>query len=107
MTRAEESRAKFTPGPWSRNIRAGGKYPVVFAGRNTYVAIAQQMPNPVETEANIELIAAAPSLYEALEQICATANAVRYKASDATQAVFEMERIALEALESATLPEHS
>jgi hypothetical protein len=58
-----------TPGPWHRNISAGGKYPTVFAGRNTHVAVAQQMPNPEETERNISLIAAAPDLLGALQLI--------------------------------------
>jgi hypothetical protein len=58
-----------TPGPWHRNIRAGGKYPTVFAGRNTHVAVAQQMPAPKETEANISLIAAAPELLNALSDM--------------------------------------
>jgi len=61
---------KYTPGPWHRNIRAGGKYPVVFAGRNTHVAMATQQPSPEETEANIDLIAAAPTMLDALLAIC-------------------------------------
>lgn len=61
------SEQKFTPGPWHRNIRANGKYPVIFAGRNTHVAVAKQMETPEETEANIDLIAAAPDLLAALE----------------------------------------
>jgi hypothetical protein len=60
-----------TPGPWHRNIRASGKYPTVFAGRNTHVAVATQMPNPEETECNISLIAAAPDLLAALQSFVA------------------------------------
>lgn len=55
-----------TPGPWNRNIRAGGKYPTAFAGRNQHVAVATQQKDPAETEANIDLIAAAPELLAAL-----------------------------------------
>jgi hypothetical protein len=56
-----------TPGPWHRNIRANGKYPVIFAGRNHHVAQACQQKDGEETEANISLIAAAPDLLEALQ----------------------------------------
>ncbi len=59
--------SQHTPGPWHRNIRANGKYPVVFAGRNQHVATTTQQTDPVETEANIDLIAAAPDLLEALK----------------------------------------
>ena len=62
---------KHTPAPWHRNIRANGKYPVIYAGRNTHVAMAKghdYLP-PEEIEANIDLIAAAPELLEALKNI--------------------------------------
>lgn len=55
-----------TPGPWHRNIRANGKYPVVFAGRNQHVAKVEQQSTGAETEANIDLIAAAPDLLACL-----------------------------------------
>lgn len=55
-----------TAGPWHRNIRASGHYPVVFSGRNNHVATASQQADPAETEANIDLIAAAPELLGAL-----------------------------------------
>jgi hypothetical protein len=58
-----------TPGPWHRNIRANGKYVTVFSGRNNHVAHAAQMEDPAETESNIDLIAAAPEMYELLQQI--------------------------------------
>lgn len=58
-----------TPGPWFRNIRANGKYPVVFAGRNQHVATVCQQKDSAETEANIDLIAAAPDLLAALHEI--------------------------------------
>ena len=56
-----------TAGPWHRNIRANGHYPVVFSGRNNHVATASQQANPAETEANIDLIAAAPDLLAACQ----------------------------------------
>lgn len=64
-----------TPGPWYRNIRAGGKYPTVFAGdapRHVHIAHVQQIRgNPDETEANIDLIAAAPELLAACKALLA------------------------------------
>jgi hypothetical protein len=57
--------AKHTKAPWRRNIRANGKYPVIFAGRNQHVATASRQADPAEVEANIDLIAAAPELLEA------------------------------------------
>lgn len=68
---------KHTPGPWHRNIRANGKYPVVFAGRNTHVALVQQAKTPDETEANIDLVAAAPELLEALERAARTIEVLK------------------------------
>jgi hypothetical protein len=56
-----------TPGPWQRNIRASGKYPVIYAGRNTHILTVCQQSNPQETEANIDLACAAPELLEALK----------------------------------------
>lgn len=47
---------KHTPTPWGRNIRAEGKYPVIFAGRNQHVTTVCQQSNPDETEANIDFI---------------------------------------------------
>lgn len=60
-----------TAGPWHRNIRAEGKYAVIFSGRNTHVAVASGHGNlpGAEIEANIDLIAAAPELLAALELI--------------------------------------
>lgn len=56
-----------TAGPWHRNIRANGRYPVVFSGRNNHIATVSQQANPAETEANIDLIAAAPDLLAACQ----------------------------------------
>lgn len=61
--------AQHTPGPWFRNIRAGGKYPTVYAGRNQHVAAVCQQATPEETEANIDLVAAAPEMLAALERL--------------------------------------
>ena len=57
---------KHTSGPWHRNIRANGKYPVVFAGRNQHIATAAPQKDSAETEANISLLSAAPELLDAL-----------------------------------------
>jgi len=65
------TKATHTPGPWHRNIRANGKYPVIFVGRNQHVAVAtgHETISPDEIEANIDLIAAAPELLAALEAL--------------------------------------
>jgi hypothetical protein len=55
-----------TPGPWGRNIKPATKYPVIFAGRNTHVAMVDTRLPADEVEANIRLIAAAPDLLAAL-----------------------------------------
>lgn len=62
------TQSKHTQGPWHRNIKAKGKYPVVFAGRNQHVAVTAQQEDSNETEANIDLIAAAPELLTNLKQ---------------------------------------
>lgn len=52
-----------TKGPWSRNIKPARKYPTVFAGRNTHIAVMQsQGLTDEEVEANCNLVAAAPEL---------------------------------------------
>ena len=78
------SSTKHTPGPWSRNIKANGKYPIVFSGRNTHVACAlgHGVLNPEEIEANIDLIAAAPDLLQALMAVLNDAKRRRYKLAD-------------------------
>lgn len=65
------TQATHTAGPWHRNIKAGGKYPAVFAGRNQHVAVVTQQKTADETEANIDLIAAAPDGYALIEKILA------------------------------------
>jgi hypothetical protein len=55
-----------TPGPWSRNIKPARRYPIIFAGRNTHVCqVISQQSGDAETEANCDLIAAAPDLLAA------------------------------------------
>lgn len=59
--------AKYTPAPWGRNIAPAKKYNCIYAGRNTHVAyLATQGLEDEAVEANANLIAAAPDLYEAL-----------------------------------------
>lgn len=97
------TKATHTPGPWHRNIRAGGKYPVVFAGRNQHVAQVVQQADPAETEANIDLIAAAPELLAALQKIERGGVAVRIDAAlnecpinpDVLQAIIDDARAAI------------
>lgn len=61
-----------TPGPWHRNIKPASKYAVVFAGRNTHIAVVcSQGLTEEQVEGNCDLIASAPELLEALQQsIC-------------------------------------
>lgn len=68
------SAPKFTPGPWHRNIKPADKYPVVWAGRNTHVAVLAlgvrhgKSLSEDQLEANLDLISAAPDMYEALAE---------------------------------------
>lgn len=58
----------WTTGPWHRNIKPASHYTTVWAGRNTHVArIVTTGLTSEELEANLDLIASAPMLYEALE----------------------------------------
>jgi hypothetical protein len=78
MSKGDEKLASHTPGPWHRNIKPARKYPTIWAGRNTHVAaIVPGHPwgsgnnkgmSDEELEANINLIAAAPDMYEALKK---------------------------------------
>lgn len=55
-----------TPAPWRRNIKPASKYPVIYAGRNTHVAIVERSGlTPEEIEANCDLIKGAPDLLQA------------------------------------------
>jgi hypothetical protein len=38
------TKATHTPGPWHRNIRAGGKYPTVYVGRNQIAKATGETP---------------------------------------------------------------
>lgn len=64
-------KTQHTPGPWNRNIPPAYHYPVIYAGRNTHVAQVihngeRNGQSAAETEANCNLIAAAPETLEAL-----------------------------------------
>lgn len=59
---------KFPPGPWHRNIKPAQKYPVIFAGRNTHVAIVAPGLTPEQAEAVCDLITAAPEMFAALDE---------------------------------------
>lgn len=59
-----------TPGPWHRNIKPVTKYVTVWSGRNTHVAYVNPSGlSAEEVEANICLIAAAPTLLESLQEL--------------------------------------
>lgn len=59
---------KHTPGPWYRNIKPATKYPIIFAGRNTHIAVIDTVgKSEEEVEANINLALSAPQLLEALQ----------------------------------------
>ncbi len=63
---------KWTPGPWSRNIKPASKYSIVFAGRNTHIAsVCSAGLTDTEVESNCNLIAAAPELYRVAELLAA------------------------------------
>jgi hypothetical protein len=58
-----------TPGPWHRNIKPISKYPTIFAGRNTHVAVVQTKGlKDDEAEANAALIVTAPELLEEVKR---------------------------------------
>jgi hypothetical protein len=58
---------KGTPGPWVRDNNDGYSINRIFAGARGHYAIAQVIGDDAETEANGDLIAAAPDLLAALE----------------------------------------
>lgn len=66
------NKAQHTPGPWHRNVPPAHKYVTVWAGRNTHVAKIVTVGIGVsECEANINLIASAPELLAALQELLA------------------------------------
>lgn len=82
---------KHTPTPWFRNIRANGKYPTIFAGRNQHVCSVSQQKTGDEIEANIDFIVTACNAHEdlvaALRELVThndhqTGAAFNYKASE-------------------------
>jgi hypothetical protein len=64
-------RPQHTPGPWHRSTKPITKYPVIFAGRNNHIAvvICHEGLTSAECEANADIIAAAPELFEFVMQI--------------------------------------
>lgn len=66
-----------TEGPWSRNIKPASRYPVVFAGRNTHVAVVTTRGlTEEEIEGNINLIANAPTTLLAAETMLVILKAI-------------------------------
>jgi hypothetical protein len=64
----ENIKPAWTQGGWNRNVKPITNYPTIYAGRNTHIAVIVTRGVPVEeAEANADLIAAAPSLYDALQ----------------------------------------
>jgi hypothetical protein len=56
-----------TPGPWVRDNNGGYSINRIFSDARGHHAIAEVIGDDAETEANGDLIAAAPALYAALE----------------------------------------
>ena len=77
-------KTKHTPGPWDRNIPPASKYPTIYAGRNTHVAMVLSTGlSQEEVEGNANLIAAAPELLATLKEVYAQLQiAVRYMQVD-------------------------
>lgn len=67
------NKLRATPGPWS--VRKHG-YPIITDdAKNKWIATIHSVePENEVREANAHLIAAAPELYEALEELCRYAN---------------------------------
>jgi acetolactate synthase regulatory subunit len=85
---------KHTPGPYHRNIRAGGRYPVIFAGRNTHVCTVSQQPTGDETEANIDFIVIACNSFAAnqarIAELEAAGNTLERVLGSLCHAVFDV-----------------
>ena len=62
-------KTQYTPGPWARNVSPAWKYPIYEEKNHNKIAyIIKDVGIPeTEQEANLNLIAAAPELLEALE----------------------------------------
>lgn len=82
----------YTKGGWFRNIPPATKYAVVFAGRNTHVAVvcSQGLP-PEEVEANCSLIAAAPDCLEALEEFVGDVQSAHTHGDGITPDAFDLD----------------
>lgn len=64
-----EHSGQHTPTPWHRNIRADGRHPIIWAGRNTHIAQVlghKELPAH-EIEANIDYIVNCVNNYDALQ----------------------------------------
>lgn len=60
---------QWTQGDWGRNIKPATKYNTIYAGRNTHVCHLAGGLSTEETEANCNLIVAAPKMFETLERV--------------------------------------
>lgn len=79
---------KHTPGSWGRNIAPASKYPIIYAGRNTHVArVLSEGLSLEEIEGNANLIAAAPDLLAALEELRFRADKHGMNTDEANRAI--------------------
>lgn len=65
------SEVKHTPGPWKAHRTVSGDYQIRFGGKGGWLAEVFDDDEPVEgrTEADARLIAAAPEMLEALQEL--------------------------------------
>jgi len=101
-------KGKHSPGPWHRNIPPATKYVTIYRGRNTHVCdvIPSRGISPEEAEANLTMIAAGPTLVQALLD-CITDNGScamsRHAVGDAIrrlEAINEIARAAIRVAET-------
>jgi hypothetical protein len=85
---------KHTPGPWhvveKAEHKGKGILHIVEEGGNSYWEIATLMTHDAELEANARLIAAAPELLEALEEIVTELHGAIYNRALSTWATKEV-----------------
>ena len=60
--------SKHTPGPWKANFAISGSV-YIFGGDRNFVCVFNEWRDEANQEANANLIAAAPDLLEALEEL--------------------------------------
>ena len=85
----------YTGGGWHRNIPPISKYPVIFAGRNTHIAVVETKGLPIEeAEANARLIAAAPQIAQALKEAARDVKTCLFTAGWTAEAVAADPRLA-------------